>query len=81
MNEYEPKRIKHVQDLEKISCQIRGQKAYVDGLFLAFQAQTHKEHAPRTHHELHSLSVAAMNLAGEIDTLLCMDERLQAGAR
>ena len=81
MNDQEPtKRIKHVQDMDQISREMRGQKAYVDGLFLSFQAQTVcRERVPQTHKELASLAHTARDLANEIDTLLGLEAKYTEG--
>ena len=81
MSDQEPaKRIKHVQDMDRVSKEMRGQKAFVDGLFLSFQAQTVcRERVPQTHHELVALSNVARELAAEIDTLLALERKFQEG--
>jgi len=76
--EQDTKRVSHVRDMEDISGMMRSQKAYVDGLFLSYQAQTIcREHVPETHHELVALATVAREMANEIDTLLGIERRFQ----
>lgn len=76
------KRIKGIQSMQALEREMRGQKAYVDGLFLSFQAQTVcRERVPQTHHELVALAHVARDLANEIDTLLGIEQKFQEGLR
>lgn len=73
------KQIKKVRDLEAVGRKRKGQRAYVDGLFVSFQARAMRENIPRSHRELASISKIARDLASEIDTLLDLERQYMEG--
>jgi hypothetical protein len=84
MNQPETKHIKNIQALnpEAIERKLRGQRAYVDGLFLSFQSQTVcRDTVPANMFELGRLAAIAREMADEIDTLLDLARKYQEGMK
>ena len=73
------KKIKQVRDLEAVGRKRKGQRAYVDGLFISFQSRAMRENIPRSPRELASISKIARDLANEIDTLLELERAYREG--